>query len=538
MKSSERKKETFLLTNENMNEAAKRLNKELDKYGRKEDRLRLRLAFEDILDTWQRALGEETACTIQYGKKRFGAWSVHLAAAGSMSDPNSDSSSTDLEIARNAILQGLGIYPLFEYKNGINHLVLSLPKEKPNQLFYLFGAAFIAVILGLCRLNASGGFNLAFSDPIATILLDTLLGILSGVAMPMIFLSISISIVNMGNIAALGRIGKKFLIRFMGFAFAAPLLTVFFYLFTVTISAENTQVGQFQAIFSMIINIVPTNIISPFIEGNTLQIIFLGFSVGVALLLLNGRMQTLTDCMKQLQSVTTVFIDGINRLLPLFVFLTVYPLIASGSVSKLGDVIQILVMTLVALFAMVIGTTVYFCLRLRVSARIVIQKLWPSFAVALSTASSMASFSMRIACCKKDFGLDEQITSFAVPLAQALLKPESGIIFAISAMCVGSSYGVVITPMWLVMCGFVSALLSIATPPVPGGGQMAYAALFLQLGIPPEGLILVLMVETILDFACTAVSGYVQVLLIVLTGDQLNMVDKDILRSADSSRVG
>ncbi|MEG0566751.1 MAG: hypothetical protein RR590_11110, partial [Hungatella sp.] len=105
---------TILLTNENMNEAAKRIHNELDKYGRKEDRLRLRLAFEDILDTWQRTLGEETACTIQYGEKRFGGWSVHLEAAGSMSDPNSDSSSTDLEIAGNAILQGLEIYPLFE----------------------------------------------------------------------------------------------------------------------------------------------------------------------------------------------------------------------------------------------------------------------------------------------------------------------------------------------------------------------------------------------------------------------------------------
>ncbi|MEG1584651.1 MAG: cation:dicarboxylase symporter family transporter, partial [Anaerovorax sp.] len=377
MRSKERKKETFLLTNKNMNEATKRLNKELEEYVRKEERLRLRLAFEDILDTWQRTLGEETACTIQYGKKRFGGWSMHLTAAGSMSDPNSDLLSTDLEIEGNAILQGLGISPLFEYKNGINHLTLSPPKEKPNQLFYLFGAAFIATILALCRLKAPGGFNLAFVDPIATILLDMLQGILSGVAMPMIFFSISISIVDMGNIAALGRIGKKFLTRFIAFAFVAPLLTVFCYLFTVTISAENTQIGQFETIFSMIVNIVPTNFISPFIEGNTLQIIFLGFGVGVAFLLLSGRMQTLTDCMKQLQSVTTVFMDGINRLLPLFVFLTVYSLIASGSVSKLGDVIQILVMTLVALFLMVVGTTIYFCLRLRVSARIVIQKLWP-----------------------------------------------------------------------------------------------------------------------------------------------------------------
>lgn len=532
MNLQEREKEAFLLTSENINEAAKRMNKELEKYGCKEDLLRLRLAFEDILSIWQRTLGEGTVCTIRYGK-RFGKWSMQLTAAGTISDPNSDSLSADIEIAGNVILESLGLYPAFEYKNGINCITLSLPKEKPNQLFYLLGAGIVSVILGLFSLNMPNGIKAVFVDQLATPVLDMLLGLLSGVAMPMIFLSISMSIVNMGNVASLGRIGKKFLTCFMAVAFAAPLLTVLLYIPTVTISAGNTKIGQFQAIFSMIIGIVPRNIVSPFIDGNTLQIIFLGFCVGVALLILNGKTQTLTDCMKQLQSVTNIFMDGINRLLPLFVFLMLYRITASGSISKLSGAIKIVVMTIVALFVLSSCITAYFCLRLRVPVRVVIKKSLPFFIVSLSTASSMASFSARVACSKKDFGLDSQTTNFTLPLAQVLLKPEVGITFAIAALCVGNTYGVAITPMWLIMCSLVASLLSIATPPVPGGGQMAYAALFLPLGIPAEGLMLALAAETILDFVCTAVGCYVQLLLIVLTSDQLNKVDMDILRSAN-----
>lgn len=106
MSLQEREKEVFLLTSENINEAAKRMNKELEKYGGKEDSLRLRLALEDILSTWQHTLGEETVCTIRHGK-RFGKWSMQLTAAGTISDPNSDSSSSDIEIAGNVILESL-----------------------------------------------------------------------------------------------------------------------------------------------------------------------------------------------------------------------------------------------------------------------------------------------------------------------------------------------------------------------------------------------------------------------------------------------
>ena len=135
--------------------------------------------------------------------------------------------------------------------------------------------------------------------------------------------------------------------------------------------------------------------------------------------------------------------------------------------------------------------------------------------------------------CEKRLGVAGRASRFSVSLAQTLFKPTGCIFYSVSAMCVAGAYGVPITPLWLVLCVLVSGILTIATPPVAGGTKMAYSALFLQLGIPVEGLVLVLAAEPILDFLLTAVNSHVQVMLIILTAGILNLLDREMLVSRD-----
>jgi Na+/H+-dicarboxylate symporter len=125
------------------------------------------------------------------------------------------------------------------------------------------------------------------------------------------------------------------------------------------------------------------------------------------------------------------------------------------------------------------------------------------------------------------------VAQFSVPLAQALFKPSASIIFCVSALCIASEYNVQITPSWLILCVFISSILAISTPPVPGGGKMAYSALFLQLGIPAEGLVLAMAAEAMLDFLLTAANTYVQMLLIVLISGEIDMLDMTTLISLE-----
>lgn len=92
---------------------------------------------------------------------------------------------------------------------------------------------------------------------------------------------------DIGDIVTLGRLGKKLLTKFLALTFVVSVLsfTVVGWLFPISTSVSGGTAG-FQSILSMVFATVPANIISPFLDGNTLQLIFLGLCVGVAFLLL------------------------------------------------------------------------------------------------------------------------------------------------------------------------------------------------------------------------------------------------------------
>ena len=214
-------------------------------------------------------------------------------------------------------------------------------------------------------------------------------------------------------------------------------------------------------------------------------------------------------------------------------FLTFFGLTVSSDASKLGGAVKILILVVVLCLLLALIFTIVVCVHCHVSMSTLLRKTLPAFLVALSTASSAASFPMRLEICEKRLGIASQAARFSVSLAQTLFKPTGCIIYSVSALCVAAAYDLPITPLWLILLVLVSAILTIATPPVAGGTNMAYSALFLQLGIPAEGMVLVLAAEPILDFLLTAVNSHVQVMLVVLTADNLKLLDRETLISGD-----
>ncbi|MBR4959020.1 MAG: cation:dicarboxylase symporter family transporter, partial [Phascolarctobacterium sp.] len=96
--------------------------------------------------------------------------------------------------------------------------------------------------------------------------------------------------------------------------------------------------------------------------------------------------------------------------------------------------------------------------------------------------------------------------------------------------CMAEVYGVTISLNWLLTALFISVVLAIATPPIPGGSLTCYTLLFLQLNIPAEAVPIIIAVEVIMDFICTAVNLLcLQTELVELAGD-LNMLDYAKLR--------
>ena len=91
-------------------------------------------------------------------------------------------------------------------------------------------------------------------------------------------------------------------------------------------------------------------------------------------------------------------------------------------------------------------------------------------------------------------------------------------------------YGVHCSVTWIAIAVFISAVVAIATPPIPGGGTVAYSILFLQLGIPKEALAIALALDVLADFLITAFDVLVLPMTLIQIASKLGMIDIEIVR--------
>jgi Na+/H+-dicarboxylate symporter len=205
----------------------------------------------------------------------------------------------------------------------------------------------------------------------------------------------------------------------------------------------------------------------------------------------------------------------------------------------IGDNFELLVqgskILLVTLLAYTIAVAFYVGLvsfRRKVSPFLLLKKLSQTFFIAVTTASSSAAFASNMETCERKLGIDKRIVNFGVPLGQIIYMIGGCILFMTAALCMAEVYGVNISPIWIVTALFISVILAIATPPIPGGSLTCYTLLFLQLNIPAEAIPIIIAVEVIMDFICTAVNLLcLQTELVELAGE-LNMLDYTKLRKA------
>ena len=96
------------------------------------------------------------------------------------------------------------------------------------------------------------------------------------------------------------------------------------------------------------------------------------------------------------------------------------------------------------------------------------------------------------------------MVNFGIPLGQVIYMPNLAVMFFVTSLCIGENFGAAITPLWLVTSIFISGVLAIATPPIPGGALSCYTILFAQLGIPAEGIAIAISVDMLMDYFITA----------------------------------
>lgn len=493
----------------------------------RKDIIRLRLAVEEILGLWRSSAEKKTVCTFRCGT-RLGRMYLEITAPGRRIDPDKATADMAGQMLCSNLLAQAGLSPVYSYQDGINRLALYL--SKPQKISPL-----LQLLLAILSAGTAGVVLLALPAPVREAaagvvnpLFTALMGILQTLASPMIFLSVCWGIINIGDVHMLGRIGKLVLLRFLGAIFLLTAMTAacLVWLFRPEGGAASMGENAAAQIYSMLLEIIPGNIVTPFLEGNSLQIIFMAICAGLVLLVLGEKTSALRALLGQLNTAVQFMMEVVSRYISLFVFVSLLSLMLSDAASNLGGVVKGLLLGMAACVAWPLLYALWACLRLRVSFPLVLRKLLPTYLIALSTASSSAALSSNLETCERRLGISGRIVHFAVPLGQVMFKTGGAVGFFVLALGLAEFYGVAMPLSWIVTGVLTAGLLAIAAPPVPGGSLTCYTVLLAQLGIPDEAIGLAVAGNVILDFFMTSCGISCLQSELILSANRLGMLDR------------
>ena len=491
------------------------------------DILRVRLMMEELLLQYRERIGGEQKVLLFCGKRRFRSC-VRIILEGESFNPFSDE--VESRGVLSTFLANMGLCPSWSYQNGRNILLFVPPKvQKCSPLLQMTLVLGLAVVLGLLCRMLPVSVSSFMTDELLTPLLNTFTGLLSAVSGPLVFLSVLWGIAGMGDIATFGRIGKKMISRFLLMSTLLLLIAGAVILPFFSVSAGEGGSLQFSALYAMILDIVPSNLFTPFTEGNPMQIIFVAVIVGLSILVLGDKAEMVSRFVEQVNSIVQLIMQQLSSVILVFVFGSVFHMILSGKLEILFRSVKLPLLMVFGCLAIAAFYLVLVSVHKKVSPLLLLKKTFPTFLIGFSTASSAAAFSTNTEACEKKLGIDRQLINLGVPFGQVVFMPGAAVLFFCVGICLAETYSVAITVSWLFTLFLLVLIIAIAAPPVPGGALTCYTILICGLNLPAEAITIAVAMNVVMEFVATGVNLFCLQLDLVELAGSLKMLDEKTL---------
>jgi len=276
-------------------------------------------------------------------------------------------------------------------------------------------------------------------------------------------------------------------------------------------TVENFKPGS-ASVRDLLMNIVPTNIIKSTVDEQMLSLIFFAMVVGFFInRIKNDHYRTLLKDLANAGFALMMKITGfIIKLTPYGVFA-----IMAGIVAKNIDNVVEVFSRLGLYFVTVIAGLFFHAfitlpLFLRFVAKINPIKHYGSLSSALltafSTSSSSATLPVTMNCLEKNSGVSNKITSFVMPLGATVNMDGTALYECVAAIFIAQAYGIELSALQQIIIVFTSLLASIGAAGIPMAGFFMLSIILTTIGLPLEGVGLILAVDRILDMFRTAVN--------------------------------
>lgn len=347
---------------------------------------------------------------------------------------------------------------------------------------------------------------------------------------PLVVFSLICGVAGIGDVRLLGRVGIKAFVLYVG----TTALAVTTALILAAIVGPGTRFDMSgvdtsgvtgktpPSVWDVFAAIVPTNPIAALANGEMLQIIFYVILVAIAALMLGDRSKAFVEACEYMNELMMKVVEIVMAAAPYGVFCLIAKTFAEQGVGLFVPVIAYVV-TLVTSLAVHLFITLMLLLKVfsGLSPATFLKKMRPAQVFAFSTASSNATIPVTLRCTTQRIGVDNSVASFTVPFGATINMDGTAIMQGVATVFLANVYGITLGLQGYITVVGMAVLASIGTAGVPGVGLVMLTMVLGQVGIPVEGIAIILGVDRLMDMLRTVVniSGDAVVTTIVAKGE-------------------
>ena len=473
------------------------------------------LLMEEIIVRLQGSSGHPVKVQI---KKQLGDVALSLSSHGDEYNPLASLNSWDIEneeYCRDQILRAYQANLSYCRKNGNNIVTINVHDAENRKVVITFVCmlAGIAVGLGLKWIPQAAADYI--TDNIFNTVQTLFLNAMSLLLAPVVFFSIATSLSKLSGSNEAGRIGGKVLSSYLVTTVIAVLIGfgVAFLFFSgnvpklpagLTEAASEFDNKVEVSLKTILLGIIPKNIVQPILDRNMLQVIFTAVLCGLALSILGDKTSRVRNIVGEANTLFLKMMEMVISFIPFAAFASMAILVYDCE----GSTLFMLVKYLLALAA---GTTVL--LLLYMSMIIVIGHISPipyarKVSMYLLTPFTLASSSvcipLTIDFCQRKLGVSEKISSFSIPLGATINMNGCAMSVALAVVMLSKMCGVDLALSDWVEIGIMIILLSAGAPGVPNTGLVIIATLLSTTSVPAGALGFLIGIWNIVDRIDTA----------------------------------
>ena len=358
---------------------------------------------------------------------------------------------------------------------------------------------------------------------------------------PLVFCSLVCGSAAIGDTKTLGKVGVKTLIFYLcttalAVAVALSLANVIDpgvgLNMDAIVAADTATVATDVSFADTLLNIIPKNPIQGIANGEMLQIIFFAMVVGIILAKLGEKTSAVFNFFTQFNDIMMEMTMMVMSLAPFGVFCLIAKTFSGIGFDAFIPLLKYMISVLIALGIQCFGVyMVMLVIFTRLNPVKFIKKFIPVMAFAFSTATSNATIPLSIETLGEKMGVSRRISSFTIPLGATINMDGTAIMQGVAVVFAAQAFGINLGIQEYLMVIATATLASIGTAGVPGVGLITLSMVFNSVGLPLEGITLIMGIDRILDMTRTAVNITGDAVCTTVVAHQNGELDREVFNN-------